>query len=95
MSWSFPVLLQNLAGATFFVYAGMCVVAVLFVAALVPETKGKSLEEIERQWTGRKFPQAPLCLKCGYNLRGQTIARCPECGEPFPEKLLQGRRPGR
>jgi hypothetical protein len=31
----------------------MCVVSVVFVAALVPETKGKSLEEIERQWHGR------------------------------------------
>ena len=25
----------------------------------------------------------PTCMKCGYDLRGQTEARCPECGEPL------------
>jgi len=25
----------------------------------------------------------PVCLKCGYDLRGQVDARCPECGTPF------------
>ncbi len=30
----------------------------------------------------------PICIQCGYDLRGQTIARCPECGQPFEEKLL-------
>jgi hypothetical protein len=24
-----------------------------------------------------------VCLHCGYDLRGQTIARCPECGQPM------------
>lgn len=23
----------------------------------------------------------PICLHCGYDLRGQTEPRCPECGE--------------
>jgi MFS family permease len=35
---------------TFGVYALMCAVAVVFVALFVPETKGKTLEEIERSW---------------------------------------------
>jgi hypothetical protein len=30
----------------------------------------------------------PTCAKCGYDLRGLTIARCPECGEPFHPALL-------
>jgi len=30
----------------------------------------------------------PVCLKCGYDLRGQTEPRCPECGEAFNSKLL-------
>ena len=25
----------------------------------------------------------PHCLKCGYDLRGQTVPRCPECGAEF------------
>ncbi len=34
----------------FWIYGLMCVVMVLFVWRFVPETKGKSLEEIERMW---------------------------------------------
>lgn len=29
-----------------------------------------------------------VCLKCGYDLRGQVEAHCPECGLAFDEKLL-------
>lgn len=38
----------------FYVYATFCVVLVLVVWRLVPETKGKTLEEIERTWRGRQ-----------------------------------------
>jgi hypothetical protein len=34
----------------FYVYAGFCGVLVLLVWRAVPETKGQSLEEIERSW---------------------------------------------
>jgi SP family xylose:H+ symportor-like MFS transporter len=34
----------------FWVYGGLCAVLVLFVALFVPETKGKTLEEIEKHW---------------------------------------------
>jgi SP family xylose:H+ symportor-like MFS transporter len=37
-------------GFPFYVYAAFCVVLVLVVWRLVPETKGRSLEEIERWW---------------------------------------------
>lgn len=30
----------------------------------------------------------PICLECGYDLRGQTEARCPECGTAFDPTLL-------
>ena len=33
-----------------FLYAAMGVAAFIFVVGYVPETKGKSLEEISRQW---------------------------------------------
>jgi hypothetical protein len=30
----------------------------------------------------------PICLHCGYDLRGLTEARCPECGNPFEPEIL-------
>ena len=47
-----PWMLQNLTPAgTFFLFAVMCVPYMLIVWKLVPETTGKSLEEIEGYWT--------------------------------------------
>jgi sugar porter (SP) family MFS transporter len=39
-------------GGAFWLYSGMCAVTFLFVLWLIPETKGRSLEEIERFWIG-------------------------------------------
>jgi hypothetical protein len=39
--------------ATFWLYAGLCVAAFVFTAFAVPETKGKTLEEIEAYWRSR------------------------------------------
>jgi SP family sugar:H+ symporter-like MFS transporter len=48
VSQTFPVLLSSLGpGPVFLGYAGMGVLAFLFVKTLVTETKGRSLEEIE------------------------------------------------
>ena len=38
----------------FYVYAFFCLTLILLVWRLVPETKGRSLEEIERDWAQRK-----------------------------------------
>lgn len=47
-----PWMLENLTPAgTFLLFAAMCVPYILIVWRLVPETTGKSLEEIERYWT--------------------------------------------
>jgi len=40
----------------FYVYAAFCVVLVVVVWRFVPETKGRTLEEIERMWPGRQSP---------------------------------------
>jgi hypothetical protein len=31
----------------------------------------------------------PVCMACGYDLRGQVDPRCPECGRPFDPTLLR------
>lgn len=31
----------------------------------------------------------PICIDCGYDLRGQVDPRCPECGKAFDPKLLR------
>ena len=36
----------------------------------------------------------PICMGCGYNLHGQTDARCPECGTPFDLSLLKHENTG-
>src|SRR5699024_5735762 len=47
----FPWLLGNAgAAATFWIYALICIPALLLVWKVIPETKGKSLEEIEQHW---------------------------------------------
>lgn len=50
VSQFFPYMLETLKGTTFWVYAAICAVAFVFVALAVPETKGKTLEEIEKSW---------------------------------------------
>ena len=51
LSQTFPILLKSAgAPATFGIFAAMSVFCALFVARLVPETKGKTLEEIEAHW---------------------------------------------
>lgn len=57
ISWSFPVLDDNTwliekfhHGFPYWLYSIICLGAVLFVWKMVPETKGKTLENIEKLW---------------------------------------------
>ena len=43
-----------------YVYAGVCAGGVLFAVSVLPETKGKSLEEVERMFLPASEDQAPL-----------------------------------
>lgn len=50
LTYTFPILNSSLGAAgTFWVYAGVCLLGFLFIVKNLPETKGKSLEEIEHQ----------------------------------------------
>jgi len=54
---AFPWLLETLGGSgAFLLFAGMCVPAILIAWKLLPETKGKTLEEIERFWLRKAQP---------------------------------------
>ena len=43
----------------FWVYAVFCVITIFFTALFVPETKGRSLEDIEQMWMARQ-PQGQV-----------------------------------
>ena len=49
-----PVLLGWSQAGTFFVFAAMCIPYMLIMWKVIPETTGKTLEEIERYWTKEK-----------------------------------------
>ena len=49
-----PVLLGWSQAGTFFIFAAMCVPYMLIMWKVIPETTGKTLEEIEKYWTRSK-----------------------------------------
>lgn len=50
LTYTFPILNEWLkASGTFWIYGGICLLGFFFIRARLPETKGKSLEEIERE----------------------------------------------
>jgi len=50
LTYTFPLLNDSLGAAkTFWLYAGICAAGFVFILQRVPETKGKSLEQIERE----------------------------------------------
>lgn len=52
LTYTFPLLNKGLGAAgTFWVYAGICTIGSLYLWAKLPETKGKTLETIEKELT--------------------------------------------
>jgi MFS family permease len=52
LTLTFPILKEALGAAgTFWIYGGICILGFFFIKFRLPETKGKSLEEIERELT--------------------------------------------
>ena len=49
-----PILLGWSQAGTFFIFAACCVPYMLIMWKVIPETTGKTLEEIEAYWTNRK-----------------------------------------
>ena len=61
VSWTFPMMNDNIAltarfnhGFAYWIYGIMGILSALFIWKLVPETKGKTLEEIEKVWKKKK-----------------------------------------
>jgi sugar porter (SP) family MFS transporter len=51
VSQTFLVMVETLGSAkTFWIYSAMCALTIVFTVFFVPETKGRSLEEIEKSW---------------------------------------------
>ncbi len=54
ISLTFPILLDRIGPAkTFWLYGAMCILTFVFVCRFVPETKGRTLEEIEKMWMSK------------------------------------------
>jgi sugar porter (SP) family MFS transporter len=55
LAFTFPLLNRALGpSGKFWIYASICFMGFLFIYLYVPETKGKTLEAIERELTGQK-----------------------------------------
>jgi MFS transporter, SP family, xylose:H+ symportor len=59
VSWTFPILYKNpylvehfKHGFAYWIYGGMSILAAFFMWKFVPETKGRTLEQMEGMWRG-------------------------------------------
>ncbi len=62
-------LFQNLltSAGTFWLFASMCITNIIFTIAFIPETKGKTLEQIEATFRGTSGPWSPpTCQKTSH-----------------------------
>jgi MFS transporter, SP family, xylose:H+ symportor len=64
VSWTFPILDNNpwlvshfRHGFAYWIYGVMGILAALFMARMVPETKGRSLEQMEAIWLADRYSE--------------------------------------
>jgi sugar porter (SP) family MFS transporter len=73
VSQFFPAMLAALHSRVFFVFALMCGLCLAFIWRFVPETRGRTLEEIERELFGSAaMPQARAALTARGGPAGET-----------------------
>ena len=46
----FPWMIEFLKGGSYFIFSGLSFLAFIFVLLMIRETKGLSLEELEKNW---------------------------------------------
>jgi len=46
----FPVMLEIFSGGTFYIFSIICLISFIFFISMIKETKGLSLEQIEKIW---------------------------------------------
>jgi MFS transporter, SP family, galactose:H+ symporter len=56
VSLTFPILRSLMGPSLFLLYAAMAIAAMIFIAGWVPETRGKTLEEIALMWRPKTSP---------------------------------------
>ncbi|KAI4372250.1 hypothetical protein MLD38_010504 [Melastoma candidum] len=60
VAYTYSYLFEWSSAGTFFIYAGVCIIGVVFIMKLVPETKGRALEEIQASIIGITASQGAL-----------------------------------
>jgi MFS family permease len=66
LTFTFPILNRTLgAHGAFWLFGAICVVGFVVITRKLPETKGKSLEDIERELAGRRAPAVAPDLAAG------------------------------
>jgi MFS family permease len=83
----------NLKSSVFFVWGGLCTIAFLYSYFLVPETKGLSLEQVDRMMEERLVPYCPPTkTKALSNERTVLPAPPPSGSHTIPSQLRWRRR---
>ncbi|OFJ71959.1 MFS transporter [Actinomyces sp. HMSC06A08] len=63
VTFMFPILLDALGGKTFYIFAAINVLSLLFQWKYLPETRDKTLEELEREFAAGKSGKEPAPAK--------------------------------